>query len=266
MIVTGSAKGGPSTEVLRSIAAASEKTGISFDYLLSQARRESSFNPSAKAPTSSASGLYQFTKATWLATVQAHGADHGLTWAADAIQRRPDGSYAVADAGAREAILDLRNDPGVAAQMAADLAADNSSFLAQKLGREVTPTDLALSHFLGAQGAARLLTALEATPDASAAPLFPEAAAANQSVFFAPGGAPRSLAEIHAAFEPGAGGSGTNPQVMPSMWTARREVHAEARPASDPEQLPGIEPMPKHLSLSFAQDAYRRLAAMGSGE
>jgi hypothetical protein len=265
MAVTGAAKGEPSAQVLRSIAAASQQTGVSFGYLLNQAKTESRFNPAAKAPTSSASGLFQFTKATWLATLNAHGAEHGLGWAADEIERSSNGTYNVADPQARQAILDLRNDPDAAAAMAAELAADNSNFLAQKLGHEPTTTDLALSHFLGAQGAAKFLAAFGADPDASAAPLFPEAAAANRSVFYDQAGAPRSLADIHARF--GATANDRAAATVPATvsWTTQQQVNIRAQSQSWSDQPPSIEPMPDRLSLTFAQDAYRRLAAMGRG-
>src|SRR5690242_786525 len=53
-------------EVLASIQQASANTGMDFSYLMAQASRESSFDPTAKASTSSASGLYQFVEQTWL--------------------------------------------------------------------------------------------------------------------------------------------------------------------------------------------------------
>src|SRR3546814_5969328 len=73
--------------VLAAVQAASARTGIDFDYLVDVARVESRFDPTAKAPTSSASGLYQFTTQTWLATIDRHGATHGHGWAATAIGR-----------------------------------------------------------------------------------------------------------------------------------------------------------------------------------
>ena len=48
---------------------------------------ESSLSPEAKAPTSSAKGLFQFIDRTWLEIVQLHAADYGFTAAADAIGR-----------------------------------------------------------------------------------------------------------------------------------------------------------------------------------
>jgi len=57
---------------------ASNSTGTSFDYLVKTAARESSFNPSAKAKTSSATGLFQFIESTWLETMKEAGPRHGL--------------------------------------------------------------------------------------------------------------------------------------------------------------------------------------------
>ncbi|MEG0819994.1 MAG: transglycosylase SLT domain-containing protein, partial [Brevundimonas sp.] len=52
------------------IRRASSTTGVDFDFLMKTARRESAMNPSARAGTSSASGLFQFIEQTWLATVK----------------------------------------------------------------------------------------------------------------------------------------------------------------------------------------------------
>jgi len=61
---------GASQEVIGAIKHASQKTGVDFDYLVNQARTESSFRPDVKASTSSATGLYQFLDQTWLGTVK----------------------------------------------------------------------------------------------------------------------------------------------------------------------------------------------------
>ncbi|RST31553.1 lytic transglycosylase domain-containing protein [Sphingomonas ginkgonis] len=258
---------GPSTEVLRSIAAASRQSGVSFDYLMNQARMESGFNPAAKAPTSTASGLYQFTQQTWLATLEAHGAEHGLGWTADAIAHSPGGGYSVGDPAARQAILDLRNDPDVAASMAAELASDNGAVLSQQLGRAASPADLALAHFLGSAGAVKFLSALDSAPDASAAPLFPEAAAANRNIFYDRSGAPRSLAEIRDRFAAKVGAPvpafAGAPALASVTTTSRQQFRDEAHGSGATARLAEIEPMPAHLSLSFAQAAYKRLSALG---
>ncbi|WP_163481242.1 transglycosylase SLT domain-containing protein, partial [Escherichia coli] len=89
--------------------------------LLATAQRESSLDPSAKAATSSATGLFQFIEQTWLGTMKSAGPSLGLSSYADAITARSDGSYAVADPSAKQAILDLRKDPQVAATLAGAL-------------------------------------------------------------------------------------------------------------------------------------------------
>src|SRR3546814_8217695 len=109
--------------VLAAVQAASARTGIDFDYLVDVARVESRFDPTAKAPTSSARGLYQFTTQTWLSTIDRHGASHGLGWAATAIGRDGGGRLSIADPALRQPSLNLRDDPGAASAMAAALTA-----------------------------------------------------------------------------------------------------------------------------------------------
>ena len=186
--------------VNNAIAMASRRTGIDFGYLLGQAKIESSLNPTARATTSSATGLYQFIDQSWLAVVNDHGAEYGLSWASDAISKGTNGRYYVADPELRQQILDLRKHPETASVMAAEHAADNKAYLERRLGREAEPTDLYLAHFLGVGGAAKFLAANEATPGAAAASLFPAAARANRSVFFDRQGSPRSFADIRAKF------------------------------------------------------------------
>ena len=176
--------------VRAAIARAAAATGIDFDYLLAQARLESGLDPSARASTSSATGLYQFTAGTWLETVDRHGARHGLGWADAAIS-----GGRVSDPDTRARIMALRFDPDASATMAAELAGDNRVQLAASLGREPDAAELYLAHFLGSGGAVKFLTALQTAPDGNAAALFPQAAAANRAIFFT-SGAPRTLAGV----------------------------------------------------------------------
>ena len=179
---------------LRQAAAA---TGVDFDFLVRTARRESSFNPSAKAPTSSAAGLFQFVEQTWLSTVKRHGAKHGLQRFADLITRGADGRFRVPDADARRAVLNLRFDAGAASLMAGELASDHAAYLRGRTGREPSAGDLYAAHFLGPAGSARLIEAVRASPNASAASLFPEAAGANRSIFYREGRA-ATVSEVYA--------------------------------------------------------------------
>lgn len=186
--------------VTNAIALASRRTGMDFAYLLGQAKIESSLNPTARASTSSATGLYQFIDQSWLGVVSDHGAKYGLGWAADAIGQSSSGRYYVADPQLRQQILDLRNHPETASVMAAEHAADNKAYLESRLGREAQPVDLYLAHFLGVGGAAKFLAAHDRSPHAPAASMFPSAAGANRSVFYDRAGNARSFADIRSNF------------------------------------------------------------------
>ncbi|MEO0641819.1 MAG: transglycosylase SLT domain-containing protein [Pseudomonadota bacterium] len=190
---TGTANG---TDVEDAIAKAAQSTTIDFDYLLAQAKVESALDPNARAPTSSAAGLYQFIESTWLGTVKRHGARFGMDEIAAQISTTSSGAAYVADPAQRAAILNLRNDPEIASLMAAGLAEDNRGALMPVLGRQPEASELYLAHFLGASGAGRFLSAMQSDPNQGAASLFRRPAAANRAVFYDPSGAERSLAGV----------------------------------------------------------------------
>ena len=169
----------PAPDVRGAIARAAAATGTDFSYLMAQAKLESGLNPNARAATSSAAGLYQFTGQTWLSMLDKHGAELGIA----------------GDASSRAQLLALRSDPELSALMAGTLANDNRDFLSGVLGRDPDASELYLAHFLGAEGAGRFLGALSTNPSQSAAALLPKAATANRGVFFGPSG-PRSVGEV----------------------------------------------------------------------
>lgn len=187
---------GLSAAVESAVRSAAGATGVDFGFLLKTARRESGFNPLAQAGTSSAAGLFQFVEQTWLATLKRHGGAHGFARYAGLITEAG-GRFGVAGGEeGRRAVMDLRFDPHASAVMAAELASDHASYLRGRTGREPTGGELYAAHFLGPAGSARLIEAARATPEVSAAALFPEAAAANRGVFYA-GGLPVSVAQLH---------------------------------------------------------------------
>ena len=167
-------------EVVEAIREGAQTSGVGFDYLLATAQRESSLNPSAKASTSTATGLFQFIEQTWLGVMKNAGPKLGLASYADAITASADGRYTVADPAARQAILDLRRDPKVSAAMAGALTQRNGEALSAALGREPSAGDLYAAHVLGAKGASALIASAQATPSRPAALDLPEAAAANR--------------------------------------------------------------------------------------
>ena len=170
--------------VTGAIRQASQATGTSFSYLLATAQVESGLNPHAGASTSSARGLFQFVEQTWLGTLKQAGPALGYGRYADAITRTASGHYEVQDPALRSQILKLRNDPAANAVMAGAFTKANASYLAQKLGREPSEGELYIAHFLGAGGAARLISQAASSPNATAAVAFGNAAKANPSIFY----------------------------------------------------------------------------------
>lgn len=104
------------------ISGAATKYGQDPNTLMRIAGIESSFNPKAKNPKSSAGGLFQFINSTA-------------------------GEYGLKD----------KFDPAQASDAAARLMRDNRAYLLDKLGREPTPGELYLAHQQGKAGAERLL-------------------------------------------------------------------------------------------------------------
>lgn len=178
--------GNASTQVVNAIYDASNDSGIDFSYLLNQAKAESSFDADAEAKTSSAAGLYQFINSTWLNMVDQHGEKYGVD-----VQN-----------SSREELLELRKNPELASNMAAEFALENKKYLDRNWGGEVGSTELYFAHFMGASGAAGFLKELDYNPHQTASVLFPKAAKANQNVFYDPAnGEPRTLAQVYDFFD-----------------------------------------------------------------
>jgi hypothetical protein len=185
-------------QITGAIKQAAKSSGISFEYLLTTAKIESNLNPTAQASTSSAKGLYQFIEQTWLGTVKGAGTAAGLGKYADAITQNSDGRYEVADPATRNAIMQLRSDPAASAQMAGAFTRANADHLQNAIGRQPTEGELYIAHFLGSDGASKLINVATTQPNASAANMFPQAAAANPSIFYDKTGQGRSAADVYA--------------------------------------------------------------------
>ncbi len=94
--------------------------------------------------------------------------------------------------------MKLRDDPDAASSMAAVFAQSNSFKLTGKIGRRPTDGELYMAHFMGAGGAGKLISNAENNPNASGAALFPNAAAANRSIFYDKTGRARSVSEVYS--------------------------------------------------------------------
>lgn len=191
------AKAATRPEVMAALHDAAKATGADFSYLVRTAQRESNFDPTAKAPTSSATGLFQFTNETWLRMIDRYGAQHGLKAEAAAVSV-VDGDTVVSKGASREAILALRNDPVLSATMAGELAQENAKILAKKIHRPPTSAELYTAHFMGPTDAAHLIQAARRNDKGPAAEVFQSAALANPTVFAGKDGEQLNAAQLYA--------------------------------------------------------------------
>jgi hypothetical protein len=223
-----------SPQVAGAIRQAATQTGASFNYLLATAQIESNFNPAAQASTSSAKGLYQFIDQTWLATLKGAGHAIGLGHYAAAISRGEDGRLDVADPAARAAIMNLRGDARTSAMMAGVYAQANAAQLTDGLGRAPSEGELYIAHFLGADGAAKLINAALNQPTARGADLFPAASHANRPIFFDRAGNARTALgvyrELTGRYETARANIGADVAASPLRGALPVEKPASAHP------------------------------------
>lgn len=220
---------------------AGERNGVDFDYLLQTAIRESSLNPKAKAQTSSATGLFQFIESTWLEVMKSDGPRLGYQAYADAITVDARGEYTVRDKALRQDILALRENPQIAADLAAAFTRNNGAYLHQRFGRMPSPGELYIAHFLGARGAEKMFVAGLADPDQIAASLFPRQAKANPTIFYDRDGA-RTIREVYKALVAKHGGAGAPPPADARFAT--QQLTADG----PPDKWPDAQPLPSRFT------------------
>lgn len=170
-------KGSGFSALKDTIAAAAKMVGVDPSIMFKTAAVESGFNPSAKAGTSSASGLFQFTKGTWDEMIRKYGAKYGYT----------PGNISPMD-------------PKAAAIMGAHYIKESIASLGKKVGGAIGATEAYIAHFLGAGGANQFLGAMKSNPQAPAAQAMPKAAAANKPIFY-DGPRPRTFSEVYALLD-----------------------------------------------------------------
>lgn len=167
--------------------------------------KESGGDDSVKASTSSARGRYQFLTDTW----NAFAAKAGVP----AVTSDNNGTSS-----------DPRNNGDMQEKVLDQyIAASTAKLSAEKL--PVTDANLYMLHFLGQEGGAKFLRALQSDAGASAATLFPKEAGANRSIFFARN-EPRSLSEVYSVLTRKFNGSGTTaaPSAAASNLTPQQNA------------------------------------------
>jgi peptidoglycan hydrolase-like protein with peptidoglycan-binding domain len=188
------------SDVLAAIRLGSIRTGVDFSYLMELARVESNFNPTVRAPKSSATGLYQFKHDAWLETIRTFGADYGLNDYAAQVELIDNENHEqppmVSDPLQLE-VLALRLNPRLSTLMMAENIKRNLRTMSQIPGWEPGRTDLYLAHYFGADGAVVFIKALDEEPAAIAAEIFPEEAAKNPDVFQNRQHQLRSVAQVY---------------------------------------------------------------------
>jgi hypothetical protein len=135
--------------------------------------------------------------------------------------------------------------------MAAVLTQSNSFKLTGIIGRRPSDNELYMAHFLGVGGAAKLISNAEDNPSASAARLFPNAAAANRSIFYDHFGRARSVAGVYAVLTQRYASAAASPatrialasveRLNPPVVLASALPPATAAPAIDAAYLPILQ-------------------------
>lgn len=165
-------------EIVDTIVSEAKAAGIDPSYALQMAYRESAFNPSVKAGTSSATGLYQFIDGTWMGMLGKYGDRVGLDQSMmEKIRSKK------LSAEERSNLLEMRKDPTANSRMGMMYTQENSNVLKRLLGRDPTSGELYMAHFMGAGGASKILSMAMKNPDVDATSAFPKEAAANKSIF-----------------------------------------------------------------------------------
>jgi len=185
------------------IKLASMKTGISEAYLSSTAFMESSFNVKARAGTSSATGLLQFTEDAILKAVFHHGKKYGLDNFVEKIKFKSNGAADMDQAWLKTRILEIRNNPLASALIAAETTLAAKNKLERDLpGMEIGDTELYFAHFLGSGGATTFLKHYRDHGHWNTAVEFPGPAKRNKAIFYAKyPNTPRSFVQVYKKIE-----------------------------------------------------------------
>lgn len=183
----------PAAQTRAGLPAFASAGGAMGDYLATTRAKESGGDDTAKNPSSTATGRYQFTQGTWNGLAKKYP-DLGLT---------PNG----------------RTDPAQQERAMQAFTDDNAKALTAA-GIPINPGNLYVSHFLGEAGGPRFITGAMSSPDAPATSFVtPGAASANRTIFFNRDGSPKTAGEVYAERTSRYAGGGQ--AATPTLPTAR---------------------------------------------
>jgi len=116
------------------------------------------------------------------------------------------------------------------------LTQSNSFKLTGQIGRRPTDAELYMAHFMGVGGAGKLIQNAEDNLNAAAARMFPNAAAANQSIFYDRAGQPRTVSQVYSVLSTRYAEAANSPATRTAMAAGggdlpRRVTAASATPA-----------------------------------
>ncbi|WP_152562907.1 hypothetical protein [Serratia sp. Ag1] len=150
---------------------AAKSAGVDPEIIVRMAYFESRFRTNVGPSTSTAYGLGQFTKGTWLDVLRKHGEKYGIKNAAQLTMAQA---------------LAYRDDARLQAAMLAEFTQDNIKRV-QGLGRKGNIADVYSLHNLGSGGGPKFLKALMENPNAKVSSVLSQKVIKNNSILYGDG-------------------------------------------------------------------------------
>ena len=208
-----------SESVASALQSASKRVDVPVNLLTAMAGVESTFNEGAKAPTTTASGLFQFINSTWESVVKRYWSKYGYP------DRKPDRMRAEDSAILAAAMMKHEGYPA-----------------ALKAAGSVSITDIYLTHFLGPAGGASFIRSYQSKPNVEAATVTPDKVVkANMSIYYK-GGQAQTFKQIYDSFS----------QKLAKFEAKTKDVVAGGSTATPPKKA---EAVPQQVQSQQQQPA-----------
>ncbi len=194
-------------DIIDALHNASQKTNISFELLVMKAMIESDLGRVTQSKTSSARGVFQYIEPTWIVLMKRYGNRIGYSEYADSIKYSAEHKKHMVQSQtiSRQDVLDLRENPRIAALIKGYQIQDEVKILAQfKNGARVNATDHYIAHMLGLTMARKFYEFQQTESPIILANLknryFSEAVSLNRSFFYDKTGNGLNAAQAYQAF------------------------------------------------------------------